>query len=201
MITKPTVLVLGSGASIPYGFPSGKDLLRSIHGELNPRNADFWSPLFNDCGIDTRHVEEFRSELYSSQLSSVDTFLEHRPEFLEVGKLAIALNMVAREDEDWLLRFDGRDEGFYRYLYDRMDTQFELFGENKLTVITFNYDRSFEHYLFKALLHSHGRSAEDCASILAAIPVVHVHGSLSTLPWQALDKERAYSAQYGPEDI
>ena len=30
MITVPTVLILGAGASIPFGFPSGRDLLLLI---------------------------------------------------------------------------------------------------------------------------------------------------------------------------
>jgi hypothetical protein len=33
MITKPTLFILGAGASIPYGFPSGWDLRNRICAE------------------------------------------------------------------------------------------------------------------------------------------------------------------------
>ena len=34
MISKPTVLILGAGASMPFGFPSGEGLVSCILNEL-----------------------------------------------------------------------------------------------------------------------------------------------------------------------
>ena len=34
MITRPTVLVLGAGASKPYGFPTGREIADQIIGAL-----------------------------------------------------------------------------------------------------------------------------------------------------------------------
>jgi hypothetical protein len=73
MISKPTVFVLGAGASMPYGFPSGKALCNSICNDT--RN---W-PSF---GIDTDIYHEFATALQTTKQSSVDAFLEHRQEFL-----------------------------------------------------------------------------------------------------------------------
>ncbi len=39
MITKPTVLVLGAGASKPYGYPLGGELLEYIYAVLE---NDMW---------------------------------------------------------------------------------------------------------------------------------------------------------------
>jgi len=36
MIKRPTVLILGAGASNPYGFPTGLGLSQSIIGNLRP---------------------------------------------------------------------------------------------------------------------------------------------------------------------
>jgi len=50
VITSPTVFVLGAGASIPYGFPSGEKLAESIahqlmngNGPPSDRAASEWS--------------------------------------------------------------------------------------------------------------------------------------------------------------
>jgi len=199
MITHPTVLVLGAGASIPYGFPSGKTVLQDIQRKLDPKNPE-WIPILLDLGITEDQIDKFRWALYYSQQSSVDAFLEHRAEFLDLGKLVITLNILPNEDENWLMRFEGRDEGFYQHLFTKMSTQLKNFGDNQLSVITFNYDRSIEHYLFKALQNTYGKADVECAKQLSKIQLIHVHGSLGKLPWQS-STGRPYNASYGPEEI
>ena len=58
------------------------------------------------------------------------------------------------------------------------------FQKNKLRVITFNYDRSLEHFLFTSLKESYDKKDEDCAEVLSKIPIIHVYGSLGRLHWQ-----------------
>jgi hypothetical protein len=62
-----------------------------------------------------------------------------------------------------------------------MDAPFASFPENKLSVITYNYDRSLEQFLFTALKHTHGKSDEECAEVTAAIPIIHLHGWLGPI--------------------
>jgi len=59
MITHPTVLVLGAGASVPYGFPSGRTMLQDIHRNLDPQSP-YWIPILLDLGITNEEIEEFR---------------------------------------------------------------------------------------------------------------------------------------------
>lgn len=68
-----------------------------------------------------------------------------------------------------------------------MSAPFEKFQENELLVITFNYDRSLEHYLFTALKSRFKKSDGECAEKLAD-KVIHVHGQLGCLPWQTKEK-------------
>jgi hypothetical protein len=117
----------------------------------------------------------------------VDSFLELRPEFHDLGKLAIALTLMTREDEGKLFPFERRREGFYHYLFTQLNAPWEEFKNNKLSIVTFNYDRSLEHYLFTALKRSHGKTDDLVADALSAIPIIHVHGSLGPLPWQEKD--------------
>ena len=57
------------------------------------------------------------------------------------------------------------------------------FKNNKVTFITFNYDRSLEHFLYESLLHSYG-DKNDIVDQVKAIPVLHVYGKIADLPWE-----------------
>jgi hypothetical protein len=179
VITTPTVLVLGAGASVPYGFPSAAELKTLICNEFATENT---VPVYlnETTNFSTRDFVKFRNEFRKSGQVSVDAFLEYRQEFLPLGKLAIAHCLVPYEDEEKLFQNDPlRGGDWYEYLFGKLKAPFEEFGQNKLSVITFNYDRSLEHYLLTVLQHSHKREFNECADMLAHIPIVHVYGQLS----------------------
>ena len=94
MITKPTVLILGAGASMPYQFPSGKKLREKICREIKEPLKDLF-----DVPSKKAEVEHFISSFSRSGTSSIDAFLEYRTEFMEIGKLAIALALIPSENE------------------------------------------------------------------------------------------------------
>ena len=97
MITTPTVLVLGAGASCPYGFPTAKELKNRICEVFS--NPDVISRLAKGLDRSSDQFVEFREAFWKSGTSSVDAFLEARPEFLAVGKLAIAYCLIPFENE------------------------------------------------------------------------------------------------------
>ena len=209
MIRQPTVIILGAGASSDYGFPLGRRLLYKIFQQLRPK-AKAWIPKLIECGISSEEVEKFREALLLSQASSVDSFIEHRPEFMRVGKLVIALSLILAEDDNQLFIEGGPisgSYGCYQYIFDKMKSgtaQFEEFKQNKLSIITFNYDRSFEHYLFTALKNTYNKSIDECAGILKEVPIIHVYGSLGKLPWQLSDageEKRDYTPEIGLKEI
>ena len=54
-----------------------------------------------------------------------------------------------------------------------------------MSFLTFNYDRSFDQYLFASIKNSYGISNEECKSLLLEnIPIIHLHGQVGKLPWQ-----------------
>jgi hypothetical protein len=91
LFTTDTVLILGAGASIPYGFPSGADLVIRICA----RGAG----AYRAFGIEEQQAAEFIQALRASEQPSVDAFLEHRPNFMHVGMVAIAATLVECEQE------------------------------------------------------------------------------------------------------
>ncbi len=179
MIKENIVFVLGAGASAPYKYPTGNKLKTQICAALgNPSNSEH--SLLMGLGFMSKDMVHFASALFQSGKGSVDAFLEHRTEFLDVGKAAIALALSRYEYQDIL--FEGA--GWYEYLYGLLNTSFEDFDQNNLGFITFNYDRSLEHFLFTALKNSYGKCDSECAEKLSRIPIIHLHGHLGPLPWQ-----------------
>ncbi len=178
MITQNIVLVLGAGASMPFGFPSGTDLKNEITSRLHPR--DPWHIQLEEAGFQIDQIRDFRTTLLKSGKRSVDAFLEHRTDFLEVGKAATACALLPREREELL--FHPGKESWYEYFFAKLNARFEDFNRNPVSVFTFNYDRSLEHYLFTALQNAYGKTSEECAEVLRSIPIVHLYGQLGELP-------------------
>src|SRR5690606_17833363 len=70
-------------------------------------------------------------------------------------------------------------------------------SENKLSVITFNYDRSFEEYLFESLFFSFYGDRTDVIAFSNWINVVHTYGKLFDLQWE--DKQEG--VKYATNDL
>ena len=180
MIEEPTVFVLGAGASAPFGFPIGSRLLSLIVGELGQPQTI--SDLHGYCGFGGQEIARFKAALENSGQLSVDAFLEHRDEFLEIGKVSIAIALIRFEQRQTLF---GEAKGTWlKYLFGKMNSSFEKFGENRVSFLTFNYDRTVEEFLFTALFNSYGRSQDECLAQLKHIPIIHLHGAIGNLPWQ-----------------
>src|SRR5437588_6950556 len=142
MITRPTVLVLGAGASQPYGFPLGGELTDRLIAQLG-RHAgpSLLDDLAQHCDIARDDVTEFLRTFSRSGLSSIDAFLGRRDEYSRVGKLAIAWALCRHEDRDVLYR-RGNNDHWYSLLWDALAAGAHTpadFSQNRLRVITFNY--------------------------------------------------------------
>lgn len=185
MIKNKTVLVLGAGANKPYGLPLGRGLKALVLGSLGTDPGR--SLLINHFGWRADAIDDFRTALSESGRGSVDLFLEHRRDCLTLGKLAIAQCLLPLEIPNNHALFDtDKEERWYTHLLDRMleGGDFDSFPENRLSVITLNYDRTLEIFLFTALKNTFARQDEDVAEVLRAIPITHFYGSLGPLPWE-----------------
>lgn len=186
MITENTLFVLGAGASQPFGYPTGKELRKLILSNLSHPPHSLNSKtyyLFNELGIGEVEISKFVEAFYKSSIYSIDAFLEKRSEFLKIGKIAIAHALIPFENENRLLSIDG---DWYGYLFNRLIPKcpFESFADNKVSFLTFNYDRSLEQYLFSALINAYGRSPIEVITIMNKIEILHLYGQLGDLPWQ-----------------
>ena len=199
MIEQETVLILGAGASLAYGFPDGETLKNEIYDTLKNRRNKVLNELATH-DLMNRIVNKLK---YAPEYS-MDEFLEHEEdeEIVEFGKKAIAAILLPYEKEETIFyNFIKNKEGenkfhWYRHLWQKMNTLFEYLEKN-LSVITFNYDRSLEYFLFTAYKNKFpGRKEEDYKNKLKSIPIIHVYGKLGYLPWEFTEGEKTVTYDY-----
>lgn len=213
MISIPTVLVLGAGASFPYGYPSGSQLIDNIIQRLGGRGTytpNYFAELL-ELKFPEEHIHDFITHLRRSKVRSIDDFLDHRKEFREIGKIAIAQAIIGCEqgnpEIDPLFNVstgapNSLLERWYPLLLDAMSCSADTLCDNRLSIVTFNYDRSLEHFLHLSWISKYGPAASP--KIIAAIKhlnIVHVHGKLGDLPWEGGKNPRDYGTRKNLEEL
>jgi len=183
VIRRPTVLILGAGASKPYGYALGTKLVEQILARTHPDQGALWPVLtIPGSGYSGELVLEFRKSLEKGRPASIDDFLAANVEFRELGKVCIAAALTVfgptdeglKEEADWL------EYLWWRLHDDALNA--EKFKANRLKIITYNYDTSFERY-FRGVLsgyYADFRNNPDRAEAFRArfLPTENIHGSL-----------------------
>ncbi|TRV71203.1 MAG: hypothetical protein EWV52_14085 [Microcystis panniformis Mp_MB_F_20051200_S6D] len=181
MIITPTVFVLGAGASIPYGFPSGAELRKEICQNAITRESSLtFEMLNNNNELEVGHIVEFANAFLDSSVNSIDSFLARNPKYVDVGKFAIAAVLCKKEDPSAFKRLDN-DDNWYAALWNALIADVDTIEElkrNTIKVVTFNYDRSLEYFLHTAIKNTFGASDAEALNALSFIPILHVYGSL-----------------------
>lgn len=211
MIETKTCLVLGAGASAPYGLPTGTELRDLIlvthsvdgratalkfpsrgHGRPFDRRTydgppvrasqeahDAWNNLLSTItdAAEVKQLAEFRTVFFRAKRLSIDKFLEHNfREFGDVGRLQIAIAIL--NCEDW----HALDKGWYAELFNQITPNRPAdLREGMLSVVTFNYDRSFEMFFWDAFRSTFSLTREETGEVFGRLNIVHVYGDLGGL--------------------
>lgn len=191
MITKNTVFILGAGASQPYGFPTGKPLCSQIINSSDNKNIfeaclNRFRKSSDEYDLEkkefTERIHFFQEKLRASFFESIDTFLENNPDFMSLGKIFIAHILIKSENPESIIY---GNPNWYSYLWQHcMLSSFEELQNNKISFITFNYDRSLEFFFHTAVKHGFSRSDAEVIQVLSNFKIFHFYGSLGSLPWQ-----------------
>jgi len=180
MIARPTVFILGAGASVPYGFPAGAQLLHAARSlDLINLAAKLHVPSSMIDEIHALHVA-----LSRTHDASLDALLELRPDIVALGKRLIASLMLEIEYNAALRPFPEQKDDWLTTFFGELaaDTKtVDEFAAGGVSVITYNYDRVFEHRLSGAIAAHYGPAA-DYMGATRKIPIIHLHGSLGPLP-------------------
>ncbi len=208
MITKPTVLILGAGASAPYGFPTGPALAADVVEKLNVSAPDGqYQPTTFILGLSRRipslslnpeMAQAFGPAFRWSGCQSLDEFVQPagNRQYLPLVKASMAMILASKESDRALHAAANTGEDWYSYLFRHMRTdRIDDFSGNLLRVITFNFDRSFERRLFLMLRHAYGVSDAVAAEARSRIDVLHLHGALGREGW--LPDEASGGREYG----
>lgn len=135
------------------------------------------------------------------QAPSIDNFIDsHRsdPTIATVGKIAIASAILKAERKSTLY---VSPENIYNTVnFQRLaDTWFNAFFQlvclnaqeedlpsrlSRVRVVTFNYDRTLEHFLYHSIQNYYGTKPDRAAEILSHLSILHPYGMVGTLPWQ-----------------
>ncbi len=196
MISKKTVFILGAGAHIPYGFPSGKNLIDDVVKQLNHAQRDDDLSLkilpqragVNIDVVQQKNINAFIKSLSQAGQASIDSFInanQHMIGFDILGKVGIAQTLLRVEEKFIVERSNDKDSNndWFEYLFAKMcdgiSKPNHFFCDNNISFITFNYDRLLEHKFFNALKFSFNIKDDlETLSMVRNIPIHHVYGSL-----------------------
>ena len=135
------------------------------------------------------------------QAPSIDNFIDtHRADakIAECGKLAIAAEILKAERASKLfvdqsnmynrLKFANVEDTWFNAFFQllALNTPFERLPErlSRVKVVTFNYDRTLEHFLHQAVQNYYDCSLDDAAKAVTSLKILHPYGSVGALPWQ-----------------
>lgn len=171
----------------------GDDRLREALYALGQRSG-------NNSSVNDYYNAARRISAGMPQAPSIDNFIDsHRSnnQIAEIGKLAIASAILKAERQSKL--YVNPENSYNKLNFSSVsDTWFNAFSQliclnaqeedlperlSRVRVVTFNYDRTLEHFLFNSIQNYYGSNADRAAKILSHLIVFHPYGQVGNLPW------------------
>lgn len=173
----PTVFVVGAGASVPYGLPTGQTLVERLKRNHHPLEyALRYTGPHSEQQVPVV-AKDFSETLRKSGALSIDRFLEDREDYAKLGKLAIAADIYPREQLAPL--HEKTKTHWVATLFHKIRCKPKILSRsNNIKFIIFNYDRIVEIYLMQMLRHSYKISEKEAEEIITSFDMIHPYGSL-----------------------
>jgi hypothetical protein len=189
MFKKKTVLILGAGASVPYGYPTSADLVERVKAAAqSDQSFDYVKRFISDLErYAPPNIDYFLHQLYGDHEQTGDKTKE---KMLKLGRELIAeviLKSEKKNDRNFAKDEDGKNQNWYRFLRHDLLSDRALEGEkgdnglpealnrslDNLKIITFNYDVSLEYYLYDTL--SQVLDEAGAQAVLDKLDILHVY--------------------------
>jgi hypothetical protein len=216
---EPTLIVLGAGASVDLGFPTGPDLRSKISEALN---FEFDGAMIRGGSqrIERYLMEQqgpLRERLYRAAThvrrnlplsDSIDSYLKSNPDPDRelISKIAICDVIASCEDGCALQTGEASPERFNfnalgNFWAPRLFAKLHrglIEGESPAAIfenvrfVTFNYDRVLEQFLTLAVGSFYNLTYDHAAALVEELSIWHVYGSLG-----GLSRSQKSYAQFG----
>jgi len=163
-----TVLVLGAGASVPFGLPTASELKRKVI-ESPPQEIGY-------SGFQSQqHKADFLDRLALGGWPSIDAFLSHNSPMSDLGKRYIAATLLPLEQKAVIKKILGDD--WHGWLFPKLVKRGTL-DLSDTFFVSFNYDRLLEFGLAVMASRSLGAKFDVALDTIRTKSLVHVYGSL-----------------------
>ncbi|MBI3511255.1 MAG: hypothetical protein HY064_11370 [Bacteroidetes bacterium] len=215
---KKVVIVTGAGSSCELGVDGGISLLMRIADDIGD-SARFNSEALDLINqflsrekskrlnnlpdivrrkIYFENILRFKDPLvnWGKNGNSIDSFLrnETNAPFREFGQFAISYFMIGAED--WLMRqnlYGIKSNWLKNFLELHLENNMSriISGELELQLITFNYERILEHFIYNFVRHKMQNplkgleNGNDQANdFITRLNIQHIYGKIADLEWQ-----------------
>ncbi len=188
------LFVIGAGASLPYGYPLGDNLIDEVLRQSEAKTRD------RENG---RIFSKLSNLISLFDPLSIDIFLKNHcdEELQDMLKQMIAWTILEKEDSERFKK--GRqviiaeagkkivgNANWYRHLAHAMFEDLEDLINPEIPlpfkIITFNYDVSLDYYLLTRVLEAPLLTEDDKQHILEKLGenIIHVYGAVRDVPWE-----------------
>ena len=173
-----TLLILGAGASYPYGLPIARELKQIIaQPGIDWRK---WDSYYYSANSKTWSLlNQFRCDLHEFGPSSIDEFVETNKAYEDVARIEIARAILSAEDRDKL--FVQKNGSWYHLISKVILADLAGNRSPSMRIVTFNYDRSLEFYVARQISIVMAKSFLDACRMVHAYPIFHVNGWMGNL--------------------
>jgi hypothetical protein len=197
-----TVFVIGAGANVEIGMPSGKELKEHIEEILNfdsifekrrQKSSDVFFAMRNIFQTDqqTKDIASRIKEAMPISIS-IDNYIDaHRLDYgiADAGKIAIVATIIAAEKNSYLFKKDRFKEeltkSWYPLFFQKITEHCEInqFIERlkNISFIIFNYDRCFEDFMIHALDAYYKIGKESAINLVNRMNIIHPYGIVGNL--------------------
>ncbi len=160
----------------PYQNIANNRLVGAHQDNLQSSYRDWLEDRLRVHEVEEPELRDFQKRFSASQFFSIDAFIAANPFYKVLGSLMVAAILLKCEQEQ---RLNG---DWYQLLFNELVAKGPDFPPNALSVVTFNYDRSLEMFLFSAFVNAFGLKPMAAWSMVELIKIVHVYGDLGKLP-------------------
>jgi hypothetical protein len=213
MIKDNTVLIVGAGAGVPYGFPTGYQLRINICNGIDEKLRKLKNYSEDELIYPEEVLQEVRrlAEVFNkSGVLSIDLFLARNPSFEEIGKYCIFTEIYTCEKKYNITSIV--EDNWYQILFNKIIQDcigidgYKNLKNNHLSIITFNYDRSLDYFLEVAIKNAYYESkimkqidsGEVNIQDIYGFDIIHVYGRIGKLPSQNNGKGIEFNSEHTP---